>query len=491
MMRTAKHALPIIILGVLALLLGACSGLELSGDETLPEGAYPTDTIFKRAYKKYGGVERLGYAISTAYTTENGERGQYYQNVLMVYDAIDQTVYFAPLGKRLGLQNMPVASWDGSTEGGLMVGDHFILPAFASLYLSIGPEMVGEPLTDPFINHSQQRMEQHFANMGMSYSLNDPAKTVQFLPYGLVDCESCTDPDTQSSAIINLPPTDAFFYNQMNAQGITITLTGDFIEGPALRLDGTSDMIFDHVVLYEQDGVMHFRNVPRALGFADEATYTPLNKPGVFFYEIADGRGYDVFGVFDTYIRQQGGYEISGAPIAQITLLNAETQEVRQCFEHYCLDYNRVTQQVRPAPLGEEYLNQNAPLYEVPKSGTNFENDAQSEGGTKARNKSTFTLISWESHTIVDSSTPQTIFVQVELLNTPQPNMELVLTVSYPDGHEETYIMPPTNESGMTSYTLNPVAGENGNLVRYSTCLTFADQSPVCMEQLFMIWGNP
>ena len=52
--------------------------------------------------------------------------------------------------------------------------------------------------------------------------------------------------------------------------------------------------------------------------------------------------------------------------------------------------------------------------------------------------------------------------------------------------------MPATAQDGTSTYTLAPIAGENGDLVYYEACLYVqSDVDPACVEQSFMIWGNP
>jgi hypothetical protein len=51
--------------------------------------------------------------------------------------------------------------------------------------------------------------------------------------------------------------------------------------------------------------------------------------------------------------------------------------------------------------------------------------------------------------------------------------------------------MPPTGKDGTTSYTLNPIQAENSQLVFYETCLVVQGKTQLCVDQSFMIWGNP
>jgi len=67
----------------------------------------------------------------------------------------------------------------------------------------------------------------------------------------------------------------------------------------------------------------------------------------------------------------------------------------------------------------------------------------------------------------------------------------VTLTVRYPDGSSAQIQMPPTAENGVTSLILEPIAADNGDLVFYDACLVVQGATQLCVEQSFMIWGNP
>jgi hypothetical protein len=458
-----------------------------------PAGTYPVDPVFQSFYQKHGGAEVFGYAISSAFTNIQGKRGQYFETVLMIFNAETQAVTFELIGVDLKLGQLPISNWDGPTEGGLYVGTHFIHPAFTSTYLSLGPDLVGAPLTDPFINISQNRVEQHFETMGFYIYLDYLETTASLLHYGRLHCEGCNLQTFNTGAIVSPPLTDSYFYSQMMLRNIDMSLAGEVVEGPTQRYDGTTDLILDFLVLNENNGVIEICDTPVLLGLKDTNLFAPLDNSNFIFFEIEKGVGHNVLYFFDDFVQEHGGYQISGQPITELIVLNAETKELRQCFEHYCLDYNsnNAVQPVRPVPLGERYYQQYKSEYIVPKSSSSVEGQDLKDPTTKGRNKTPFTLIAWENHTIVDSQTPQTVFVMVELQQTPQPDMELDFTVTYPDGRVVALTLPPTNHKGITSFTLDPIEGNNGDLVRYEVCLTYGDFPPVCVEQIFMIWGNP
>lgn len=495
--RSSKKWVLIILFILIGIVLAACGGGK-SDPPSLPKGTYPVDVVFQDFYNQHGGVDLFGYAISTAYTTVQGEKGQYFETVLMLYNSNTGAIYFGSIGKDLNLGELPVSAWAGPTAGGIYVGSNFIHPAFASLYLTLGPDLVGAPLTDPTINISQNRIEQHFENLGMYLNLEDPAPKASLLFYGRLHCLACNyqNPLTQD-AVVKPLLINAAITQQLKELGVNASLLGNPVEGPVDRYDGAQDYIYEYLVLQETDGILKVQDVPVQLGLSEGRLYYPVNDSNFVFIEILDGGGHNVFHLFDDFIRAHGGYQVSGNPISSLTRLDAATNVLRQCFENYCLDFvpDAPGQSVRPVPLGKIFFEKFSEEYRQPKFGV--ESGGQGAGDGTAppriveRNLSPFTLIAGETHPNVDSQTTQVLFFWVKLQQTPQPGMELELTISYPDGHDEVVTLEPTDENGYTSYTLAPIPGENGNLVRYEACLNYGDLPPVCVEQVFMIWGNP
>ena len=487
--------LMLLMLAILLTIAASACGINRSSlPKELPPGTYSPDPIFEQFYEKNGGFDFFGYAISTIFSDETGHKYQYFETVLMVYDPIQEWISFEDLGSQLGLRNLPVPAWSGeSLDQGLLVGGYYIHPAFVPMYLQLGPELVGDPITEPYFNLSRNHVEQHFQNLGLYFFIEDPEKTVGLLEYGWLDCGGCRPQYYlgDRAGIIQAPLKDASFYQVMEEKQISISLAGEVVRGPASVADGTTDLVFKHLVLFkDQKGELKIRPVPVMLGLQDEFLYSPLLINGMVFYEYQDGVGHNVLAQFDDFVRQNGGYEVSGKPVTEILRMDQETMQIRQCFENYCLDFlpNAAMAKVRPTALGDLYLDRVAPQY---VSSLETVDSSDKEYTTQPRNKSPFTLIGWENHTVVNSETPQTIFVLVSLQNTPQPNKELVLTIKYPDGAETTMKMPATGDDGLTSVTLEPIAGQNGELVIYEACLQIDGAESACVQQTFLIWGNP
>ena len=479
---------------MLALLVTACGGSKPSNWDNLPAGTYAPHPVFEKFYLENGGIDLFGYPISTVYTDQSGKRYQFFETVLMSYDPGSDLITFEPLGLDLNLDTLPVLVWNGQGrdgDDGLIIGEYKIHPAFVPLYLALGPDRVGLPISHPFYNTGRNRMEQHFEGAGMFYLLNDPEQTPALLDYGLVSCPGCRPQNNphQKNAVVAIPLTNTSFYDQMRWANIPISVTGEEIKGPAETIDGTTELVFENMTLdIDQDGVLKIKKVPVLLGLDDEFLYVPIPNPDLIFYPIKGDTGHNIYRPFDEYIQENGGYTVSGVPISKIVPINRELNQVRQCFENYCLEYNPLVPgaEVRPIPLGQLYLEQLQPVYIGDKDNSETTSENQN-----VRHISPFTMIVWEHPTVVDSQTPETISVKVVLEGTPQPGLTVTLKVILPNGTETFYEMPPTAEDGTTSYTLSPIQAENSQLVVYEACLQVQGETQVCVAQSFMIWGNP
>ncbi|MGD2027234.1 MAG: hypothetical protein PVI99_05400, partial [Anaerolineales bacterium] len=89
-MRLSSHNILVLLLFLLVtLLVVGCGSQEPLYLADLPSGAYHPDPVFSSFYQKNGGYDRFRHAISTSYTNQRGEKFQFYESVLMVYDPIE------------------------------------------------------------------------------------------------------------------------------------------------------------------------------------------------------------------------------------------------------------------------------------------------------------------------------------------------------------------------------------------------------------------
>lgn len=456
---------------------------QVDSTEQIPEGTYSIDPIFRAYYLEHGGVEVFGHAISTQFSNLNGEKLQYLETVLMVYNPDEQRIYFQALGAELGVQNYPTGS-EEIPANSLEVDGFFIHPAFLELYSELGPDLVGQPLTNPFYNYGKNRLEQHFANLGFFYQLDDPAKTPKLLSYGRVACPTCKEQGGLLNGFLEAPLSDANIYAALEKKGFSISMVGNLIKGPAERTNGNIEAIFDHVVVYFKDGKYRLKPLPEILGLAEDNLYAPIVNPQLIFIEVQNGLGHNVFTEFNSFILSHGGYKVFGWPVSEVRALNAADQALRQCFRFLCLDYypNAVEEKVRPAVLGHQYLDQVA---------STFLDTPSASETVHERNTSPVSVQTWEDYVKLNSNTPQIIFAMLTINQVPQPGKVLTLIVTMPDGSTVTMQMPETDQDGQTSIQLAPISADNGQLITYKICYEKDSDPPVCQEEMYMIWGNP
>jgi hypothetical protein len=473
---------------VTVLLSTACSSIDVSSTAPTPY-TYEYDPLFRVFIIQNGGADRFGPAISTLFRNHAGERLQFLERGLLVYDPVENEIYFSPLGIALELMELPNNT--PAPPGSLVINGFQVHPALVDFYLDLGRELVGAPISNPYYNYAKNRLEQHFENLGLYYLLDDPNQTPHLLSYGLVACSTpgceAYESKCESCQIIE-PVSDETFQKFIDDHGIPTSLHGDLVEGPILCRDNTTEMVLEHMVLSSRDGQISILPIPQLLGYSQTGLFTAIDSPMLTFIPIQDNLGHNVFNEFHEFISAHGGYEVSGNPTTELFAHNLETNAIRQCFTYLCLDYfpNVIEAKVRPVQLGREYLNRNIDRCPI-------EQDSDEPVTILSRKppQSVFELSVWESYTTINSGTPQTISVLVSSKGVPQPGQNLELSISMPDNSEQRYNLPPTTENGRTGITILPIAGENGDLVEYQVCLAILGQEPICIRQSFLIWGNP
>lgn len=482
MRRTVLLSISILIV---ALAVTACGRVNAPLTSPTPYGAYEIDPIFWSYFRRKGGVEEFGPVLTTLFSNSSGEKLQYLESGLLVYDPSENRFYFAPLGLELKLGEPPESGV--SRPGDLIINGYRVHPGLSGYYLDLGRDLVGAPISNPHYNYAKNRLEQHFENLGLYYQLDDPERIPHLLSYGLLACSSCQTYPSSESARIQQPITDGLFLNYIHSNGIPTDLLGDIVHGPALRIDGTTEMIFEHLALLGRDGYIIIQPIPQELGYSNGELFAEIDNPMVEFIPIQDNYGHNVLIEFHNFIQVNGGYAVSGLPTTELYPLNLETEVIRQCFTNCCLDFypNAIEAKVRPAQLGNEYFLRNNHIY-VPTSHVDAPIDSISP-----RASVPFTLHVWESTSAINSKTPQTISAMVFSQGVPQPNQNLELYIAMPDGGQKLYYLPITNENGRTGITIEPISGENGSLIQYQVCLGIEGQESICAKHSFMIWGNP
>lgn len=483
----AKSLRNLFIFGILLpvlLILAGCSTVETT---PAPEvGTYPVDTVFREFYTSLGGRETLGPAISAIFNYRN-QQCQYVQNVMMCFDPLAQGIArfnLHPLGDMLGIYEEP----DMAASGNLVVDGYPIYEEFEEIYNRLyGPLYVGKPLTQPRFNANGNRIEQYFQNVGFYRNIDDQPGEVHLLAYGVFACSSdCRFTAPQSSVVTaNLDAAAQPYLSQVARLG-GLNVFGMPLTDPYVAADGKLEQIYENVVLFsdqEDTSTLGLRPVALLLG-------KPVTPPGmelhgegdgVIFYRTDGILGFHVPVLFDHFIAQHGGREISGNPLGEITTISATL--FRQCFENYCLVYDSSAAeslQVRMAPLGLEYLNltQAEPVDEA----TPF--NVQKGAVRMVANPGTPRIPA-------DQSQRFDLFVVGAEDNQPVPNVEAVLTLSLPEGFETRYPLPPTDTQGRASLTIAPIepAPVNGTVISFKVCLNVPADTSVCTSDSYLIWN--
>jgi len=435
-----------------------------------------------------GGEELFGPAITNIFTYE-GEKMQYVENGLLVYDPQEKwnQYSFSNLGEELGIYEPPEVV--EGLRGDLIINDYLIHPAFIDLYRKLGPDVVGAPLTNPRENYTQGRVEQHFQNLGFYFQLDDPEQEAHLLAYGRAVCGSlCQFKGSLDNAIQSKTELSEPFSGFLKRLGSAAT--GSVVGGPYLGEDGNEEVIFEHMVVYDDLGYVALRPLVLQLGYIPQPLVEAIDNGIVVFIPVEGTLGHNVLVYFDDYIIHHGGYEISGMPVSEIYEFNHEQGIIRQCFTNLCLDYYSQESEVpvRPAQLGIDYKNMFHPEVTVVAEETTSQ-----DGTTFIPRKSTqnlFQLKVWESSPLISSSEAQVISAGVFFNETPQAGQQLTLTVNIPGAEPITVSMPLTGEDGRTTIALAPVATSNGTLITYEVCLNLSEEANQCVDESFLIWGN-
>jgi len=483
----AKTLRKLLILGVMLPVILILAGCTTTESTPPPEvGTYTVDTVFREFYTSLGGRETLGPAITALFNHRN-QQCQYAQNAMMCFDPLAQGIArfnLFPLGDMLGIYEEPVLT----ASGNLVVDGYTVYEEFEETYHRLyGPLYVGKPLTQPRFNANGNRIEQYFQNVGFYRNINDQPGEVHLLSYGVFACSADCRFSPPQSAIVtaNLASAAQPYLSQVARLG-GLNVFGMPLTDPYVAADGNLEQIYENVVLFsaqEDTSSLQLRPVALLLG-------TPVTPPGMEMHGEAEGLvfyrtdgilGYHVPVLFDHFIAQHGGREISGNPLGEITTISGTLY--RQCFENYCLVYDSSAAeslQVRMAPLGLEYLNL-----------------TQAEPAEEA---TPVTVQTGAIRLVANPGTPRIpadqsqrfdLYVVHAEDNQPVPNVESVLTLSLPDGIEATYPLPATDTQGRSSLTIEPIkpAPVNGTVISFKVCLTTPTDGAVCTSDSYLIWN--
>lgn len=485
MLRSILQTLKLLRIGMLlalSLAVSACAAEANRPVAATPQGAYPIDSTFREFYQLLGGVDTLGDAISPVFDFQN-TRLQYTEAVLLKYDPAaqaSQRYSLVALGSDLGIQDPPLNIPD---QAGVRIVDGYLIAEdFVPLYDQLqGARFVGQPLTQVRVDAHRGRIEQYFSNLGFYRLLSDPPGQVHLLAYGAWKCDTVCQYQVPSSA--RIAPLTIFPEPLIGGlQRFGSDLTGQPLSAPYLTREGMLEQIYENVVVSAdpaQLATVTLRSIPALVGFPATPPVAQREDDRMTFYSLGNGLGHFVPKLFEKYISQHGGMEAAGLPTTEIFSVE---NRFRQCFVHYCLDYDPTAeeaQRVRPASLGELYLEKYPPDQ---ATYAHLEQAAQTDQ-----------LSAWKDRSTISSGQEQTIYIQVLDSQTQKPVPDVVATLLLlgPDEASEAhYSFPPTDTNGASSLKLPAMAAPNGTLIPYQVCLDAADGAAQCVTESYVIWGG-
>ena len=512
---------PIIVALLLLSCLGwACTKAPTSNTALEFAGQFQVDPVFRYYYNYHGGEETLGVAISPP-RKEGSATVQFLETGKMVFDPnapANNRFRMAPLGLEMAVRE-PDTAPPSNPELHYLNG-HTIAPDFYPLYEKMGADMVGQPLTEVKLNLIRKRHEQFFENLGF-YRIEGTTE-VHLLAYGTWVCrDKCAEGAPLDQATIDIlsyiDPVFQGFVNQVGAD-----LTGFALTDAYTSPDGKWEQILENAVLVADSRInpqsVSLRPLSEKVNIIVEEPRPTSNNSQMYFYPVDGDKGYEIPLDFWDFIQKHGGVQVVGLPITRYALLVG--QIYHQCFTNLCLTYDPsagVQARVRPEPLGyayrvlfykgpefangptEQQVSATYPLpgmapTEVIPSALGGETPVKptpmsfptaiapggppltTEIGTgqpPAVSKSLreIDLQVWERYLVVGQKQGQEISIWVVENDRSMIGVQAEVTVKMPDGSEQNYAMPLTNESGQASLLLQPIEAPNGTIVPFKACI--------------------
>jgi hypothetical protein len=464
-----------IFLLFVALWVAACGEENLSA-KPIDAQVYAIDPIFREFYNKLGGSGVLGEAISRV-QWDGDIAYQYTMGALLVSDPQKplKRFHLAPIGLDLGIGEPPVA--EGSKPDEFYIGGHYIYKDFVKLYLQLGQEnYVGKPLTEVRFNQEKRRYEQYFENLGFYQLEGEPQDSVHLLAYGAWKCGSSCSAAPSSNALVSQEPVVKPPFSD-GVRKLGADFTGAPLSEAYQAVDGKLEQIFENVVLmYDTNGSsgIRLRPVEGMLGVTPDALESDNNDPAFTFYPVQGDKGYNIPNFLMDYINRYGGLNVTGPPISTYSPLNDQIHH--QCFLNLCLNVGP-DRLIRPAPLGYNYRDQ-------------FRKAASQSTVDAANAEKEVILQVWSSYPMVSSNQDQEIGVSIQENNAPLANLEPVLIITLPDGTQQPFKMPPTNQDGQSHFRVSPISAPNGTLIPYQVCISIRNGERYCYKDSYLIWTD-
>jgi hypothetical protein len=475
-MRASRY----IFIVLLVILLNAC---EAGLSSTNPD-IYSVHPKLSQQYDEIGGLSTLGPTISESITKPDGKIQQYFQAGVLEYDPEQHKTKLVPIGLEFVSRENP--NTQASAANGRIVDGYVIPNEFLALYDRIGPENVGQPLTNLHINTEYERYEQYFENLGFFITKKDPSK-VHLLPYGnWYKSNQGLTPEPPMAIPDSKYVSRAAFVMQTIADRLGDDLTGGQLTAVFIDLNGNAVQLYNNVgmaVIPDSPAQVQWLLLPQLLDI--QPTSLVARRDGPFYFWMPegnqDGKGHNVPNLFWDFIIKNGGLVVSGAPITEIFYPSNDVSLIRQCFEHLCMDYDRKAPksiQIHPAPLGFQYYQ----LYLAISPSPTQESSATSTAE--------LVLQAWETYPRITSKQSQEISFYITKNGVPMADVQLTLEVQMPDGSFMTYLIPPSDSNGQTAQVLRPIDAPNNTIIPYKVCVAH-NSTHFCIEETFWIMDNP
>jgi hypothetical protein len=469
------------------IILVACDDGGPSPSASLPD-TYPIDDRFLDFYNRVGGEDFLGPGISPLFSRD-GISYQYTVASLMVFDPnspVSRQFSLAAIAQEWDIEEPPEP--EPVKNNVPFINGHMIWEEVLPYYNELGSAVLGVPLTGVKFNPDKNRYEQYLSNVGFFRIVDDAPGAVHLLPYGAWMCAQACDYEIQEAVPVRQSVTisdEALRQADEIFLEIAARLGSDFTGEPLgeayLANDGNFEKVFENIVLSsnpQMPSLVSLPPLPLLLGIEpDPPVPASADVRRMYFYSTQDDLGYNVPEAFVYYITEHGTMEVSGVPITELHTLSDTV--MRQCFTNICLEYHAnapAALQIRPSALGINYQKQSAtPVVETPTT--------QASGMVSVQVLERFPMLPATQSQIIEAL----IYEDQK----PLKGVEFLVILTMPDGNQKTLYMPPTDESGRSSLTIDPITAQNGIVIPYQACIIGIFDPDVCILENFVIWESP
>lgn len=500
-MSTNRFRFFVITLFFFALLSGCGPESTLSASPTARNQAVDLD--FREYYDRLGGKSILGQFISDKFDLE-GATCQFTENVLMCRITFSPTsvkLYLYPLGLKLNMNDAPDAFQN--PDNWRVENGYLIHPNFLSLFYRVNEKLAfGKPLTTVRRQYKENQVIQVFENAAFAFSFDRPAD-VYLLPLGRWFCGSyCSSnsPQPTPTPTLKIHPSFELQIGYIGGHKIVGSVLTQAYKGS----DGRLEQVFETLIIYESPTDpknVRLRPLTSMLGLkSSKPTFTKADeRQGWLFYPVSEPYGFLVPVQFDQFIAAHGGKDLAGKPISE-SITMPENGILRQCFESYCLDYDKKAPSefmVGLAPLGLQYIqNKNQITLTITPSATRagttltpIKTPLSTLTITPELSRKNIQLQVSKLKDQISNNEKQIISIDIKTVDTQQPlmNIEAVLTLRVNSFPVE-YKFPLTGKDGKASLMVGPFSELGRIQIPFEVCLLSPVPSGICSSGVFLIW---